>query len=93
MKRGEQGARASGASSLHALTPHANTSSTPRSPLTGLLHVSIGAPCDACLERRSKEGLAYSSIYSLNVSQGDAGLKLFARGESIVLTSGRWQAL
>ena len=47
----------------------------------GLLYVSIGAPCDACAERTSPEGVVFASIYSLNVSEGgDRGLRLFARG-------------
>jgi glucose/arabinose dehydrogenase len=47
----------------------------------GLLYVSIGAPCDVCLESTSPKGLTYSSIYTLNVTLGDnGGWKLFARG-------------
>ncbi|KAI8464206.1 MAG: L-sorbosone dehydrogenase [Monoraphidium minutum] len=46
----------------------------------GLLYVSIGAPCDVCLETKNAKGLVYSSIYTLNVSRGDGGWDLYARG-------------
>ena len=46
----------------------------------GLLYVPVGAPCNACPERRSPQGIVYSSIYALNVTEGDEGLRLYARG-------------
>jgi hypothetical protein len=46
----------------------------------GLLYVSIGAPCDICPTTTSPEGIEFSSIYTLNVSRGDGGWSLFARG-------------
>lgn len=44
----------------------------------GLLHISIGAPCDVCAERTSPDGVVFSSIYTLNVTDG--ALRLYARG-------------
>lgn len=46
----------------------------------GLLYVSIGAPCDVCEERKANTGLTFSSIYTLDISQGDNGWRTFATG-------------
>jgi len=48
------------------------------SPADGLLYVSIGAPCDVCLERKSPQGIVHASIYTLNVTSG--ALKLYSTG-------------
>jgi len=47
----------------------------------GLLYISIGAPCDVCLETKSSKGLTYSSIYTVDVNNNkDQGFKEFATG-------------
>jgi glucose/arabinose dehydrogenase len=46
----------------------------------GLLYVSVGAPCDVCLERKTPSGIKTATIYTLNTTLGDEGWQLYARG-------------
>lgn len=67
----------------HTSTPHNPQNPFPRyarfSPDDGLLYVSVGAPCNVCPEDRSPQGIVYSTIYTINTTNGD--LNLFARGQ------------